>query len=142
MPATLDDVASMVAALPSTAEGERHGGRTWLVAGKVFAWERGYSKADLKRAADAGAVLPRPPLVAVRTADLHDKEAMLAAEHKGVFVISHFDGYPAVLVDLRSVGKRVLRELLLDGWTALAPAGLLEELGRRRRGDGGDAVRA
>ena len=119
MPATLDDVAAIVATLPGASEGERHGGRTWLVNGKVFAWERGYSKADVKRAGDEP--LPEPPLVGVRTIDLDDKEAILAAGRKGIFTIPHFDGYPAVLVHLRSIGKRHLKEALVDGWLVYAP---------------------
>ena len=125
MPATLDDVAAIVAELPETEEGVRHGGRTWAVRGKVFAWERGYSKADLKRFGDE--TPPSPPLLGVSTADLHDKEAWLAAGHRGVFTIPHFDGYPAFLIHLKGVGKRVLREALLDGWTAKAPAKLVDE---------------
>jgi len=60
----------------------------------------------------------------VRVEDLGEKEAVLAAGHKGVFTIPHFDGYPAVLVQLKVVGKRVLRELLLDGWLACTPPAL------------------
>ena len=119
MPATLDDVAAIVATLPGAVEGERHGGRTWLVNGKVFAWERGYSKADLKRAGDE--VLPEPPLLGVRTVDLDDKEAVLAAGRKGFFTIPHFDGYPGFLIHLRSVGKRPLKEALVDAWLVFAP---------------------
>jgi hypothetical protein len=46
---TFDDVARLAAALPEVTEGEEkhHGRREWLVAGKGFAWERPYSKADL-----------------------------------------------------------------------------------------------
>jgi len=132
--ATLDDVAAIVATLPETEEGERHGGRTWSVRGKVFAWERGYSKADVKRAAAAGDTLPAPPLLGVSTADLHDKEAWLAAGHKGVFTIPHFDGYPAFLVHLKTVGKRELREALVDAWAAKAPSKLADEHARVTRG--------
>ena len=131
MPATLDDVAAIIAELPATEEGTKHGGRTWTVNGKVIAWERGYSKADLKRADAAGETLPEPPLLGVATADLHDKEAMLAAGHKGFFTIPHFDGYPAFLIHLKSAGKRALREALLDAWTAKAPAKLVDERVRR-----------
>src|SRR5580700_6144129 len=37
---TPDDVAELVAELPEVTEGERHGTRTWFVAGQAFAWER------------------------------------------------------------------------------------------------------
>jgi hypothetical protein len=125
MPATLEDVAAMCAALPEVEEGASWGNRAWTVRGKVFAWERGYSKADLKRFGDE--VPPTPPLLGVRTADLHDKEAWLAAGHKGVFTIPHFDGYPAFLIHLKSVGKRQLREAILDAWTAMAPRTLTRD---------------
>jgi hypothetical protein len=47
--ATLDDVARMAAELPEVTEGERHGNRTWFVGGKAFAWDRPFSKADIRR---------------------------------------------------------------------------------------------
>ena len=119
MPATLDDVARIALELPEVTEIERHGSRTWAVAGKVFAWERGYSKADLKRFGVE--IPPQPPLLAVRTADLEEKEAVLAEGRKGFFTIPHFDGYAAVLIHLKTVGKRPLREAIIDGWSAMAP---------------------
>ena len=47
--ASLDDAAQMAADLPEVTEGERRGNRTWSVGGKTFAWERPFSKADLRR---------------------------------------------------------------------------------------------
>ena len=129
MPATLADVEAICAALPEVEEGQTWGNRAWTVRGKVFVWERGYSKADLKRFGDE--TPPSPPLLGVRTADLHDKEAWLAAGHKGVFTIPHFDKYPAFLIHLRSVGKRALREAIIDAWTAKAPAKLVDEYAAR-----------
>lgn len=122
MPATLDDVARIALDLPEVEEIERHGSRTWTVAGKVFAWERGYSKADRKRFGDE--TPPEPPLLAVRTAGLEEKEAVLAEGRKGFFTIPHFDGYAAVLIHLKTVGKRPLREAIIDGWSAMAPGRL------------------
>ena len=132
MAATLDDVAAIALALPGTTEEERSsGGRAWTVGTTTYAWERAFSKADVRRFGDAA--VPPPPIVAIRVDDLGDKEAVLAAGHRGVFTIPHFDGYAAVLVELRLVGRRVLRQLLEDGWAAGAPASLLAARQPRRR---------
>jgi hypothetical protein len=120
--ATLDDVAQIAARLPEVTEGERRGSRSWSVAGKVFAWERAFSKADIKRFGDA--TPPAGPILAVTVEDLGEKEAVLAAQPSAFFTIPHFDGYPAVLIQLSKVSKKALREALLDGWLACAPAAL------------------
>jgi hypothetical protein len=129
--ATIADVEQIIATLPAVEEGTRWGNHTWTVGSKVFAWERAYSKADLKRFGDA--TPPRPPILAVRVEDLHEKEAVLAEGSRGVFTIPHFDGYAAVLVELRVVGKRVLRELVVSGWLAVAPAAVAGEWLRERK---------
>ena len=122
---TIDEVAAIAAALPQVTEGERWGNRTWLVAGKGFAWVRPFSKADIKRFGDAP--VPGGPIVAVAVDDLGEKAAVLAQGAKGVFDIAHFDGYPAVLIELNVAGKRVVRQLLVDAWLACAPATLADD---------------
>jgi len=122
---SLDDLARLAAELPTVAETERHGNRSWTVAGKVFAWERPFSKADIKRFGDA--TPPAGPIAAVRLADLGEKEALLAAQPESLFTIPHFDGYAAVLVQLRKISRIALREVLLDGWLACAPPSLTAE---------------
>jgi len=116
---TIDDVALLALDLPEVTEGSRHGNRTWSVSSKVFAWERPFSKADIRRFGNE--TPPDGPILAVRVDDLHDKEAVLAAGLRGFFTIPHFDGYAAVLIQLERVTKRALREAILDGWLACAP---------------------
>jgi hypothetical protein len=120
--ASIDDVAQLAAELPEVIEGESRGHRTWSVGGKAFAWERPFSKADLKR---FGAETPPDgPILAVRVDDLGEKEAVLAARPRAFFTIPHFNGYAAVLVQLSEVSMPALREAVVDGWLACAPAKL------------------
>ena len=123
--ATLEDAAEIALGLPGVSEGERWGSRTRLVGTKVFAWERPFSKADIKRFGDE--TPPAGPILALSVEDLGEKEAVLAAAHDGFFAISHFDGYPAVLVQLRRAKKRVLREAIVDAWLVHAPKKMAEE---------------
>jgi hypothetical protein len=117
--ATLEDVTRLAFELPEVTEGERHGNRTWFVAGKAFAWDRPFSKADLRRFGDQ--TPPEGPILAVRVEDLREKEAVLAANPEAFFTIPHFDGFSAVLIQLQLVAETALREAINDGWLSCAP---------------------
>ena len=121
---SLEEAGALAAALPEVIEGTRHGHRTWFVGKKALAWERAFSKADLKRFGDAP--VPAGPILALTTADLGEKEAILAGD-EAFFTIAHFDGYAAVLVQLDRVDTHALREAIEDAWAAVAPARLLDE---------------
>jgi hypothetical protein len=128
--ATLDDAARLARQLPEVAEGERHGTRTWAAGGKVFAWERPFTKADVKRFGTAAP--PAGPILAVRVADLAQKEAVLATSSEAFFTIPHFEGYAAILIQLDLATEDELREALLDGWLACAPTPLADAYIKRQ----------
>lgn len=118
---TIDEVAAAAMGLPEVTEGVRYGHRSWAVHGKVFAWERPFSKADIRRfGADP---VPEGPILGLSVADLSDKEAVIGA-HEAVFTIPHFDGYAAVLVRLTVCTPQLLGELLEDAWLCKAPPAL------------------
>jgi hypothetical protein len=52
---------------------------------------------------------------------------VLAANPTAFFTIAHFDGFPAVLIELGKVTKKALTDALVDGWLACAPAKLAEQ---------------
>jgi hypothetical protein len=122
---SVEEAARMAMELPEVTEGKRYGNRTWFVAGKAFAWERPFSKADVRRFGDV--TPPEGPILAVRVADLGEKEAVLAAEPEAFFTIPHFDGFSAVLIQLDVVTTRSVREAIVDGWLACAPARLADD---------------
>ena len=117
--AEFGDVERLAVMLPQVSTGVRYGHRTWAVADKVFAWERPFSKADIKRFAEDP--VPQGPILALATDGLEDKEALLQAHHGHLFTIPHLDNYPAVLLHLASAGENDLAEALLDAWLVHAP---------------------
>jgi hypothetical protein len=122
----------MALALPEVTEGEnkhRPGHRTWEIGGKAFAWEREFSKADIKRY--GAQTPPEGPILAVCTADLAEKEAILAANPDAFFTIPHFNGFKAYLIQLDKVDAGALKDALTDGWLAIAPRALADQHAER-----------
>lgn len=122
---TIDEIAAMAMAYPGVTEGTSWANRAWSVGKNAFAWERPFSKVDLKRF--GGQPAPAGPIVALRVEDLMEKDAVLAEARKGFFTIPHFDGYAAVLVQLSIAGKRHVRDSLEDAWSCCAPEALVRK---------------
>ncbi|HEY4025412.1 MAG TPA: hypothetical protein VGO86_03190 [Candidatus Dormibacteraeota bacterium] len=119
----IEEAAALALALPQVTEGVRFRHRTWFVAGKPFAWERPLSKADLKRLGDQPP--PEGPLLAVRLANLEEKDVLLMDPPDGFFDIEHFRGFPAVLIRLGVVNRQLLTAAMVEAWYVCAPPNLV-----------------
>lgn len=115
--ASWEDVRRIALGLPETTEnGDEH--PSWRVRKKQLAWSRPLRKADLAHLGDDA---PTGPVLGVRTADLDVKADLLATEGPVVFTTPHFNGYPAVLVDLEEADVGLIEELITEAWLAQAP---------------------
>jgi hypothetical protein len=113
-----DDVARIALSLPETTETLSRGNRQWLVAGKGFVWERPLRRTDRLALGDGA---PTGPILGVRVADLGVKEALIADTHVAFFTTPHFNGYPAILVELDKIEPDDLVEVIVDAWLCRAP---------------------
>jgi hypothetical protein len=125
---TQDDVRRIALALPGTTESEDRFGFTVLHRGR----QRGFVWSWLERVHPRKARVPSNDVIAVRVADLDEKEALLAGGSEALFTEPHYHGYPAVLVRLPLVRPAELEELIVDAWRCMAPRALVEEWERTR----------
>src|SRR5215475_7457747 len=118
MSMTFEDVDAFAMSLPGVEVGAKWSNRTWMVDGKGFAWQRPFSKADLKRFGDEPP--PVGEILAVRVESLDAKDALLAMAPPGFFTIPHFNGYAAVLIALRQARTKDVRAAILDAFRTVA----------------------
>ena len=118
--ATRADVRRIALALPGAEEavsdfafGVRRKGKL-----KGFAW------VWKERVEPKKPRVPNPRVLAIRVANLAEKERYLDAHRKELFTEPHYEGFPAVLVRLDVVRAPLLRALLTEGWRSLASADL------------------
>ncbi len=132
--ATWDDVRSIALSLPEAAEHTSYGSPSWKVRTATFAWERPLRKKDLEALGDAA---PAGPVLGASVPDEGAKEALLADDPAVYFTTPHFDGYPAILVQLDNIEPAELTELLTEAWLAKAPKRLAKAYLEARGGQSG-----
>jgi hypothetical protein len=118
-----DDVRQIALGLPEAEERLSRDLRQWRVKDKLFVWERPLRRSDLEALGDAA---PDGPILGVRTEHLVAKEAILQSDPDVFFTTPHFNGYPAVLVQLERIGHEDLREVIVEAWLARAPKRLAD----------------
>ena len=121
--ATWDDVRRIALELPEASEVTSRDRAQWRVKDKLFVWERPLRRSDLEALGDSA---PDGPILGARVEHLVAKEAMIADDPSVFFTTPHFDGYPAVLVQLEKIGLEDLREVIVEAWLARAPKRLAE----------------
>src|SRR3954447_9500736 len=109
--------------MPEATERMSRDMRQWRVKDKLFVWERPLRKSDLKALGDAA---PDGPILGARVEHLGAKEALLANDQGVFFTTPHFDGYPAILVELDKIAVEDLDEVIVEAWLARAPPKLVK----------------
>ena len=102
--ATWDDVRRLALILPEAEESTAYKKPAFKVAGKNFAWESPHVRGALALNCDTGEL----PL-------------MIEARPEMFFTTPHYDGYPIVLVRLKTADARELAERIEESWLIAAP---------------------
>jgi len=121
---TLEDVRRIALALPETTETDSRGHASWRVKDKGFVWERPLRQADYDALGDAA---PDGPILGARVENLMAKEALLGSDLGVYFTTPHFDGYPAVLIQLDRISEEELTEVIVEAWLNRAPPKLAQK---------------
>lgn len=127
--ATQADVRRIALALPETEEAPDRFAFSVRNKGKL----KGFLWVWLARLAPKKPRVPQPKVIAVRVANLHDKDFLLALDPAKFFTEPHYNGFPAVLVRLPAVTVRELKLLITEAWRCQAPKGLEPGSKRTRR---------
>jgi hypothetical protein len=127
--ATHADVRRIALSLPGTEESKTDFAFSVLNKGKV----KGFAWVWKERVNPKKPRVPNPNVLAVRVANLGQKDALLAADSKKFFTEPHYAGFPAVLVRLAAVTAADLKILLAEARRCQAPADPLKTAKRATR---------
>jgi hypothetical protein len=124
MAVSWDDVRRIALALPETSERTSRERLQWRVRDKLFVWERPLRPREVEA---LGGDVPDGPILGARVEHLGAKEALLADGSGVFFTTPHFDGYPAILVQLDRIALEDLEEVVTEAWLVRAPARLARD---------------
>jgi hypothetical protein len=118
--ATQADVRRIALSLPATEEARNGFAFSVRNKGKL----KGFAWVWMERVTPKKPRVPQPDVIALRVANLFDKDFLLAQDPVKFFTEPHYDGFPAVLVRLPAVTARELRPLITEAWRCQAPKDL------------------
>lgn len=115
--ATQGDVRRIAMALPGTEEAKDRFAFSVLNKGKL----KGYAWVWMERIDPKKPRVPNKGVLAVRVANMRDRDVMISVDPAKFFSEPHYSGFPAVLVRLAAMTAADLRELLTEAWRCQAP---------------------
>jgi hypothetical protein len=116
--ATQAQVRRIALSLPGAVEAKGHFAFSVPNKGKL----KGFAWAWNERVVPKKPRVPNLRVLAVRVANVGQKQVLLSAEPEKFFTEPHYDGFPAVLVRLEAVSVADLKVLLAEAWRCQAPA--------------------
>ena len=121
--ATQADVRRIALSLPDTEEAKDRFAFSVLNKGKP----KGFAWVWMERVDPKKPRVANPGVVAVRVANLGQRDAILSSDSRKFFTEPHYAGFPAVLVRLDAVTVADLKTLIAEGWRCQAPRELTSE---------------
>src|SRR4051794_8541822 len=115
--------------MPEATEVVSRGKTQWRVKDKLFVWERPLRKSDLAALGDSA---PDGPILGARVEHELEKQVLIQNDPDVFFTTPHFDGYPAILVQLDKISVDDLEEVVVEAWLCRAPKRLVAEYEARR----------
>src|SRR5262245_53635562 len=115
--ATQADVRRLALSLPETEEAPDRFAFSVRNKGK----RKGFVWVWMERIEPKKPRVPQPNVIAVRVANLAEKDRILASHPTKFFTEPHYNGFPAVLVNLPAVTVRDLEPLITEAWRCQAP---------------------
>jgi len=76
--------------------------------------------------------VPNAGVIAIRVANLGQRDTLLATDDRKFFTEPHYNGFPAILVRLAEVTVVDLKVLIEEGWRCMAPPELTNSTKRKR----------
>lgn len=123
--ATLDDVRLICSKLPGAIEGEGH---HFAFCVEIKGKAKGFLWSWAERVHPKKARVPNDGVLAIIVPSLSAKEAILRSDPVKFFTEPHYNNFPAVLVNLDSIGVSELEDLIIEAWRCKAPVELHRQL--------------